>query len=184
MALPSLSKAVSALKIKKNRDLLCVSAGMGALVGGFKLTGLALFTKGMVGLEQEWREKRDFDGTWAERFEKSAAFYEGTHMDPTNRTLHRIGIPMILGGAAGLIVCPAYRPMWLASNALFTVGWGLNLIGHGVYEKNSPAFADDPLSFLMGPLWDLKQKRSGAAPEPVQASAPAPAEPELEPVLA
>ncbi|MBL4845966.1 MAG: DUF962 domain-containing protein [Planctomycetes bacterium] len=186
MALPSLSGAFNALKIKKNRDLACVGAGMGALMAGAKLPGLALFAKGMVGLEKEWRAKREFDGTWSERFEKAAVFYEGTHQDPTNRVLHRIGIPMILGGAAGLIVFPAYRPFWLTSHALFTVGWGLNLVGHGVYEKNKPAFADDPLSFLMGPLWDLQQARSGGAPEPAAPTAPEPVavEQPLEPALA
>lgn len=172
---------LGALKHKKNRDLACVAAGMGALMAGGKLTGLALFSKGLIGLEQDWRRKRDFQGTWAERFEKAAQFYEGTHQDPTNRTLHRVGIPMIVGGAAGLIVFPAYRPAWLTSHALFTVGWGLNFIGHGIYEKNAPAFADDPLSFLMGPLWDLKQMREGEdeatsdATEPASALRPEPA---------
>ena len=184
MALPSLSGALEALTIKKNRDLVCVSAGMGALMAGAKLTGLALFTKGMVGLEQEWRAQRESEGTWAARFEKAAVCYEGTHQDPTNRVLHRVGIPMIVGGAAGLIVFPSYRPFWLASHALFTVGWGLNLVGHSVYEKNKPAFADDPLSFLMGPLWDLRQLRSGASGASASSPAPAALEPELEPALA
>lgn len=179
MALP---KFLSGLKVQKNRDLACVAAGMGALMAGGKLTGLALFTKGIVGLEQEWRRKRDFTGTWSERFERAAAFYEGTHQDPTNRVLHKIGIPMIVGGAAGLIVFPSYRPAWLASHALFSAGWGLNFIGHGFYEQNAPAFADDPLSFLMGPLWDLKQARGGSAPAP--AAAPAVEVPDLEPALA
>lgn len=175
-----LPKFLTGLKEQKNRDLVCVAAGAGALMLGGKVSGLALFTKGIVGLEQEWRRKRGFTGTWSERFEKAAAFYEGTHQDPTNRLLHKVGIPMIVGGAAGLIVFPSYRPAWLASHALFSVGWGLNFIGHGVYERNAPAFADDPLSFLMGPLWDLKQARGVEAPaaatrEPVEVR-------ELEPV--
>jgi uncharacterized membrane protein YGL010W len=33
----------------------------------------------------------------------------------------------------------------------------MNLVGHAVFEKNRPAFADDPLSFLAGPAWDLRQ---------------------------
>jgi uncharacterized membrane protein YGL010W len=64
--------------------------------------------------------------------------------------------------------------MWLASWAAFNVGWTLNFIGHGVYEKNSPAFADDPLSFVAGPLWDLKQLRG----EPTALASSLPAEPQ------
>ncbi|MGE0712611.1 MAG: DUF962 domain-containing protein [Planctomycetota bacterium] len=165
------------LKEPQGRDLACVAGGMGLLLAGGKLSGLALFGKGIYGLEQRWREKRGFTGTWSERLERSAAFYEGTHQDPTNRALHRAGIPMVLGGAVGLLLFPAYRPAWAASWGLFTVGWGLNLVGHAVYEKNSPAFAEDPLSFVMGPLWDLKQMRGEpAAPAPM----PRVAEPEPE----
>ena len=37
------------------------------------------------------------------------------------------------------------------------MGWAFNIVGHAVYEKNAPAFADDPLSFIAGPAWDLQQ---------------------------
>lgn len=156
---------VKGMKIKKNRDLACVAGGMTALLFGRKVIGLGLFAKGLCGLEAEWREQRDFDGTWAERWEKSQAFYEGTHQDPTNRWLHMVGIPMIVGGAAGLVVFSPYRPLWFASASSFTAGWVLNFIGHGFYEKNGPAFADDPLSFLAGPMWDLEQRRADKAAE-------------------
>jgi uncharacterized membrane protein YGL010W len=41
----------------------------------------------------------------------------------------------------------------------------LNFIGHGKYEKNAPAFADDPLSFIAGPVWDFQQilRKDGAS---------------------
>ena len=171
-----LRRVVTGLKEKKNRHLAYTVAGMGALMAGGKVSGLTLFGLGLAGLEKDWREHRGFTGTWTERFEKSAAFYDGTHQDPTNRTLHRVGIPLIVGGAAGLLLFPRYRPMWAASWGLFTGGWVLNFIGHGVYEKNAPAFADDPLSFIMGPLWDLKQLR-GESTGPTPAAAPA-SEPE------
>lgn len=147
---------------RKARDLACVAGSAVALLAGRKLTAAALMTKGMIGLERHYRERTGFEGTWDERMARSAEFYEGTHQDPTNRILHRVGIPVILGGTVGLFLFPAYRPMWLASWGAFTVGWTLNFIGHGVYEKNAPAFADDPLSFVAGPLWDLKQLRGGA----------------------
>jgi uncharacterized membrane protein YGL010W len=83
-------------------------------------------------------------------------YYEETHQHPTNRLLHRIGIPLIVGGAAGLLLAPAFRPVWFASAGAFTLGWGLNLVGHAAFEKNRPAFSADPLSFVTGPLWDLK----------------------------
>ena len=53
-----------------------------------------------------------------------------------------------------------FRPLWFISAGAFASGWVLNIIGHGMYEKNAPAFADDPLSFIAGPVWDFTQLRS------------------------
>lgn len=152
-----LTKLIDHLSVKKNRDLACASLGMGALLVGQKALGLGLFAKGFAGLEQEWREVNAFEGTGQERWRHAVAFYEATHQDPVNRALHMVGIPMILGGAAGLLAFKPFRPLWLASASSFTLGWGLNFIGHGVFEKKAPAFADDPLSFLAGPVWDVGQ---------------------------
>ena len=146
--------------MKDMTNLALTAGGMLSLLAGAKLSGLAMFAKGAWGLEQTWRQKHPhFDGDLSERWEESVRFYNATHRNPTNRTLHRIGIPMILGGAAGLVLFPRYRPLWLASATSFGAGWALNLIGHGVYERNSPAFADDPLAFLAGPVWDFQQVR-------------------------
>lgn len=97
-----------------------------------------------------------------------------------NRKLHIVGIPMIVGGTAGLLLFSPFRPLWLASAAAFVAGWALNFLGHGRFEKNAPAFADDPLSFIAGPAWDFmhlvaeRRKSNGtataeaeAAPRPV-----------------
>jgi uncharacterized membrane protein YGL010W len=43
----------------------------------------------------------------------------------------------------------------------FGVGWALNLVGHAAYEKRAPAFSEDGLSFLAGPVWDLQQFLAG-----------------------
>ncbi len=146
--------------MKDLTNLALTAGGMLSLLGGAKLSGLAMFAKGAWGLEQTWRNNHpEFTGDLSQRWEKSVAFYNQTHQNPTNRTLHRIGIPMIVGGAAGLALFPRFRPLWTLSAASFSAGWALNLIGHGLYEKNSPAFADDPLAFLAGPMWDVAQMR-------------------------
>lgn len=36
---------------------------------------------------------------------------------------------------------------------LFLVGWVLQLIGHAVYEKRSPAFLGNLIHLLVGPAW-------------------------------
>lgn len=36
---------------------------------------------------------------------------------------------------------------------LLIVGWVLQLVGHGVYEKKSPAFTKNALHVLIGPIW-------------------------------
>ena len=146
------------------RDVAAAAGGMLALMMGRKVTALALFASGARGLERRWRHAHpDFEGGLKERWQHAITFYEETHQEPTNRLLHQIGIPMIVGGAVGLFAMPAYTPPWWASLGSWTVGWGLNFVGHGVYEKNAPAFQDDPLSFLAGPIWDLQQLRKKVA---------------------
>lgn len=39
--------------------------------------------------------------------------------------------------------------------ALFILGWILQFVGHGVYEKKAPAFARNMVHLLIGPLWIL-----------------------------
>ncbi len=143
---------------EKQLDVAKVVGGMALVLLGRKLEGLSLFGKGIYDLEKKYREKHPdlepgFDNRWA----KAVEFYEETHQDETNRTLHRWGIPMIVGGAVGLLAAKPYKTPWLVSAGAFALGWTLNIAGHAKYEKKKPAFADDPLSFVAGPVWDAKQ---------------------------
>lgn len=156
------SKAVKERVDDDARALLYTVGGMATLtLGGPRLPALGLFAKGAAGLERQWRAKHPrFQGGPRERWQKAEQFYEGTHQDPTNRVLHIVGIPMIVGGAAGML---AFRPLgltaplWFGSAGTFATGWALNIVGHAVFEKNAPAFKDDPLSFVAGPVWDARQ---------------------------
>jgi uncharacterized membrane protein YGL010W len=151
------------------KHTLSMAGGMGLLLAGRKILGVGLFGVGIAGLEREWRERHpELPPGLDVRWQAALDHYEATHQQPTNRTLHVVGIPMILGGAFGLLISAPPRPTWLAGAALFSVGWALNLIGHAAFEKNAPAFKDDPLSFLAGPVWDLQQllaRRAGRGPK-------------------
>jgi len=138
------------------KNTALVAGGMGALLLGSKLSAVSMFAKGAMGLEKKWRDDNDFDGTWGERWQRAIDFYDQTHQDRTNRVLHIVGIPMIAGGAAGMLVSPSFTPPWLLSAASFTAGWALNFVGHGVFEKGEPAFLKDPLAFAAGPVWDAQ----------------------------
>lgn len=52
------------------------------------------------------------------------------------RTLHQFELPLIF-----------------ISIVLFVIGWVLQIIGHSVFEKNKPAFLDNLLQLLIGPLF-------------------------------
>jgi uncharacterized membrane protein YGL010W len=137
-------------------------AGMGALCAGFKKSALSLFGMGVRLLEKDWRDRHpEFTGTAADRWQASLAFYRQTHQNGTNRTLHLIGIPLILGGAAGLFASKPLSPvtgaLWAGSLGAFATGWALNLVGHAAFEKRAPAFSDDGLSFIAGPVWDFQE---------------------------
>ncbi len=165
--MPVLETLSRFLPQKKTRDVALTAGGMLALLGGQKVLGLAMFGKGALGLEELWRERHpEFSGDFSERWRRAQEFYEETHQHEVNRTLHVVGIPMIVGGAAGLLLFTPFGPRWIAAAGSFTAGWVLNFIGHGVYEKKAPAFADDPLSFIAGPMWDLQQVRDGKKKKP------------------
>jgi len=42
---------------------------------------------------------------------------------------------------------------WQVNLALFVLGWVLQFVGHGVYEKRSPAFFKNLMHLVVGPLW-------------------------------
>jgi hypothetical protein len=137
-------------------------AGMGALCAGFKKSALTLFGAGVRLLEKDWRARHpEFAGDASARWQESLSFYRETHQNGTNRTLHLIGIPLIVGGAAGLFASKPFWPvtglLWAGSLGAFAAGWALNLVGHAAFEKRAPAFSDDGLSFIAGPVWDLQE---------------------------
>ncbi len=149
---------IQMLPTPESRAVGMTSGGMLALMAGQKMLGIGMFARGVAELERQWRDRHpEFDGTLQHRWHLAARNYERTHADPTNRLLHLLGTPMILGGAVGLLLSRPMRPLWLVSVSGFTLGWSLNLVGHAMFEKNTPAFADDPLSFLVGPVWDAQQ---------------------------
>ncbi len=157
----ALSKMVS----DKTQSLALTAAGMGSLLMGGKLSSIGLFASGLQGLEVEWRKAHpDFQGGLAERWAEAIRFYDETHQDKTNRTLHIVGIPLIVGGTVGLLLWTPFGLLWFASAASFTAGWALNFVGHAFFEKRAPAFADDPLSFVAGPVWDFQQLFGGGRP--------------------
>lgn len=150
-----------------------VVAGMALVMLGHKTKGLALFSHGLYGLEQEYRKARPhLEPGLKARWHEAVTFYEETHQNETNRSLHRWGIPVILSGAAGLLTAQPYKLPWIASAAAFGVGWGMNILGHGKYEKKAPAFTEDPLSFIAGPVWDIQQfiqqRKPAEFPQPEQ----------------
>ncbi|MBW3671962.1 MAG: DUF962 domain-containing protein, partial [Acidobacteria bacterium] len=57
------------------------------------------------------------------------------------------------------------------NGVLFIAGWVLQFVGHGMYEKSSPAFLRNLLHLLVGPIWivndliplDAKGPRTGEA---------------------
>jgi hypothetical protein len=148
----------SVLADDRKRGVLLAVGGMAALAAGRKFIGLGLFSSGVGALERAWRARHPgFAGGFGDRWALAETFYEETHRDPVNRALHLAGIPLILGGAVGLVLSPSWSPPWVVSAGAFVGGWALNVVGHRFFEHNQPAFADDPLSFVAGPVWDLRQ---------------------------
>jgi len=71
--------------------------------------------------------------------------------------VYYIWVDIKVGALFVLILIPVCHVSELISPAIaismFVVGWVLQLIGHYIYEKNSPAFYTNLLQLLIGPLW-------------------------------
>ena len=52
---------------------------------------------------------------------------------------------------------PVTGALWAGSLGAFATGWALNILGHAAFEKRAPAFSDDGLSFIAGPVWDFQE---------------------------
>jgi uncharacterized membrane protein YGL010W len=79
------------------------------------------------------------------------ALYEKEHTKLGTRLTHMVGIPMIVASIPTAVVNP---PL---AGGLFVGGWALQYAGHYIFEKNSPAFYDDPYYLLVGPAWTLAE---------------------------
>jgi uncharacterized membrane protein YGL010W len=67
-----------------------------------------------------------------------------------------MGVVSIASVTFGQWVARQATPTWLAIGiALFVVGWAFQFIGHVCYEHRKPAFVDDVIGLLIGPLFIL-----------------------------
>lgn len=83
-------------------------------------------------------------------------------------TLYYLALDLPLGVAMAFVSagCLALG-RWIASSstttwagtgvALFVVGWVFQFVGHAAYEHRKPAFADDLIGLLIGPLFVLAE---------------------------
>lgn len=153
----------------RTQERLLGLAGVAGLFLGAGPLAAVPFGLSLRSMESRWRQKRSFSGTFAERWAHAIVHYEGTHQHPVNRALHVAGTPAVVAGTLGLAVSspfvPLTWPIWGPSAAAFTLGWASNLVGHAVFERNPPAFADDPWSFLAGPMWEIDLLRKQLAGE-------------------
>jgi uncharacterized membrane protein YGL010W len=78
------------------------------------------------------------------------AKYREDHQNPVNRTLHSIGIPMIVASLPVILAAP---PIGIT---MFVVGWILQFVGHA-FEGKMPSFFSDPKYLLIGPMWFYKK---------------------------
>jgi len=60
----------------------------------------------------------------------------------------------VLSVACGQWLAAQSTPIWLTSGiGLFVIGWLFQFVGHAAYEHRKPAFADDLIGLMIGPLF-------------------------------
>lgn len=67
------------------------------------------------------------------------------------------GLGLAMGAVIGVMAWLSLQlPVW-AAPAAFVLGAIFQAVGHAVYEKKSPAFSDNLIHVLVGPMWVLKE---------------------------
>lgn len=109
-------------------------------------------------------------------FEAKMAFYRSQHTTRGVRATHLVGIPAVAAALPTVVARPR------VGVPLFLAGWALQIAGHKIFEKNSPALTKGLLTYQFCGLafWceemaDLVAGRSqllsgGRAPESVAAA--------------
>ncbi|MGQ7933180.1 Mpo1 family 2-hydroxy fatty acid dioxygenase [Paraburkholderia sp. D1E] len=73
-----------------------------------------------------------------------------------------MAVVLVLCVACGQWLAAQTTFTWLASGiGLFVVGWVFQFIGHVAYEHRKPAFVDDVVGLLIGPLFVLAEALFG-----------------------
>lgn len=65
----------------------------------------------------------------------------------------RYGAVMLVVSLASWVI-GTYIPLSI-NVVLFVLGWILQFLGHGLYERKAPAFARNLTHLLVGPIWIL-----------------------------
>lgn len=83
-------------------------------------------------------------------------------------TLYYLALDVPLGAAMAVVAVAcvalgtwfAQQPtaLWLGGGiGLFVIGWIIQFVGHAAYEHRKPAFVDDVIGLLIGPLFVLAE---------------------------
>jgi len=76
-------------------------------------------------------------------FSEKLAYYREQHAPPGVRTTHLVGIPSIVVSLPLLVAAP------LVGVSLFVGGWTLQVVGHRVFGRNTPALTRGPISYQL-----------------------------------
>lgn len=168
-----LKELIELIPHKRVRSVAYTAGGLGALVAGQRVVALSMVATGLKGLEACWREDHpEFSGGLVARWNAAVDHYGATRKNDVNQTLQKWGVPLALGGAAGLLFTAPLRPLWWVSASSFVGGAALCAVGQTVYEKDLAGWIADPVACVAGPLhaWTHPQKHTPAAePETVDA---------------
>lgn len=76
-------------------------------------------------------------------FAAKLAYYRSQHTTAGVRATHLVGIPTVVLSLPLLVARPK------AGVKAFAAGWGLQVLGHAVFEKNSPALRNGPITYQL-----------------------------------
>ena len=152
--------AIESWASPEQRTAYLTAGAAGALVLGRKKMAFGLLAQAARDFDTVLSEgDPDRSGKFLERMGSAVDSYQTRHTHRVTRIVHVASLPLIAGGAVGLLASRPLFPVWNVAVGAFSVGCAMNIGTQLILEDAPLLIGGDPLSLTVGPLWDVFHPR-------------------------
>ena len=148
--------AIESMASPEQRPAYFTAGAAGALVLGRKAMAFGLMAQAARDYEAALlADDPERSGKLRDRLESALERYQARHTHPATRIVHVVSLPLLAGGAVGMLASRPLFPLWNVAVGAFGVGCAMNLGTQVILEDAPLLVGGDPLALTVGPIWDL-----------------------------